>query len=99
MSHQSHPQPHTNGNKVHKDNNSPPGLTPTSTQGLQSPLAGPNHEDTKSPQPQQTGSASSSVNGRAGMSVNDMISGAHGPVVEQRAKNDNEMLSKLDGKK
>lgn len=100
MSHQSHPQPHANGNQAHKDNNSPPGLTPTSTQGLQSPHTGPTHEDVKSPQPHQTNSASSSVNGRAGMSVNEMITGSHGgPLVEQRAKNDNEMLSKLDGKK
>lgn len=103
MSHQSYPPPaYTNGH-AQKGNVSPPaGMTPNSAQSHHSPY----NADGTTPPPNQTGSASSSVNasavnGRSGMSVHDMLGGPspHGGHSEQRAKNDNDMLSKLDGKK
>lgn len=100
MSHQSYPpQPYTNGTQ--KGNTSPAGLTPNSAHSYHSPHNGPIRDDGKTPPPAQPNSASSSVNGRSGMSVHDMLGGPgpHGGHSEQRAKNDNDMLSKLDGKK
>jgi hypothetical protein len=103
MSHQSYPpQSHANGH-VQKGNNSPQaGLTPNSAQSHQSPYNG---NGTTPPPKQENSNGSSfnaaSMNGRSGMSVHDMLGGPHPQSghPEQRAKNDNDMLSKLDGKK
>jgi len=93
MSHQSYPpQPYTNGHGQ-KGNISPPaGLTPNSAQSYHSPHTA----DGATPPPNPSNSAGPAANGRSGMSVHDMLHGGH---PEQRAKNDNDMLSKLDGKK
>lgn len=103
MSYQSYP-PHsynTNAQPV-KGNTSPPaGLTPSSIHSTHSPHAGA--ADNRTPPPAQPGSAGSSQNGRSGMKVHEML-GNHGHVAprephDQRGKNDNDMLSKLDRKK
>lgn len=97
MSHQSFP-PYTNGHQ--KGNNSPPaGLTPNSANSYHSPHTGPVRDDGKTPPPGQPGSAGSSVNGRSGMKVHEMLGNPNPHNNEQRGKNDNDMLSKLDGKK
>lgn len=102
MSHQSYPpQTYTNGTGGQKGNVSPPaGLTPNSAHSFNSPRTGPVHDDGKTPDP-QPGSGDSSINGRSGMKVHEMLGSPnhHGGHPEQRGKNDNEMLSKLDGKK
>jgi hypothetical protein len=102
MSHQSYPQQiYTNGNGVPKDNISPAGLTPNSAHSINSPHHGPVREDGKTTPP-QPGSAGSSVNGRSGMKVHEMLGSSnhhHSIPPEQRGKNDNDMLSKLDRKK
>jgi len=98
MSYQSYPQSsYTNGApQPVKGNNSPPaGLTPNSIHSFNSP------HDSRTPPPAQPGSAGSSQNGRSGMKVLEMLGGTNHPQYghEQRGKSDNEMLSKLDGKK
>jgi hypothetical protein len=65
-------------------------LTPNSAQSYHSPHTA----DGTTPPPNSNNSAAA-ANGR-GMSVHDMLHGGH---PEQRAKNDNDMLSKLDRKK
>lgn len=102
MSYQSyHPTSYnhnSNGQQTHgKGNNSPPGLTPNSAHSLNSPHSTTMESRTPPPMP---GSANSSQNGR-NMKVHEMLSNPnqmhHGH--EQRGKSDNDMLSKLDGKK
>lgn len=105
MSYQSYPpqQPrYTNGNQSQKGNASPPaGLTPQSAQGYNSPHQGPNHDDGRTPPPvnAQPNSAGSSANGRSGMKVHEMLGNPSAALPDQRGRSDNEMLSKLDGKK
>jgi hypothetical protein len=99
MSHQSYPpQSYTNGH-AQKGNVSPPaGLTPNSAQSHHSSYNG----DGTTPPPNQAGpSGATALNGRSGMSVHDMLGGPgpHAAHSETRLKNDNDMLSKLDGKK
>ncbi|KAK5954585.1 hypothetical protein OHC33_004307 [Knufia fluminis] len=97
MSYQSYPQNnYGNGAQPVKGNNSPPaGLTPNSIHSFNSP------HDSRTPPPAQPGSAGSSQNGRSGMKVHEMLGSSNHPQYghEQRGKSDNEMLSKLDGKK
>ena len=75
------------------------GLTPTSAQSFNSPRAAPVRDDGKTPPPN---SAGSSANGRS-MHVQDILSDKGDDKMrvppEQRARNDNDMLNKLDGKK
>jgi len=103
MSYQSFPtNNYSNGAQTVKGNNSPPqGLTPNSIHSMHSPHT--NAVDNKTPPPGQPGSAGSSQNGRSGMKVHEMLGTPnHMPGREphdQRGKSDNEMLSKLDGKK
>ncbi|RMZ92272.1 hypothetical protein DV736_g493, partial [Chaetothyriales sp. CBS 134916] len=101
MSHQSFPpQPHANDSQSQKGNVSPPaGLTPSSVHSFHSPLSGPVRDEGKTPPPNQPGSAGSSVNGRSGMKVHEMLGNHHGAHTELRGKNDNDMLNKLDRKK
>ncbi|OCT54907.1 hypothetical protein CLCR_02924 [Cladophialophora carrionii] len=102
MSYQSFPpQPrYANGTQSQKGNNSPPsGLTPQSAQSFNSPHHGPNHDDGRTPPPNQPGSAGSSANGRSGMKVHEMLGDPTRVPPEQRGRNDNDMLNKLDGKK
>lgn len=108
MSYQSYPQPqpqpqpsrYPNGAQSQKGNASPPaGLTPSSAQSFNSPHHGPTHDDGRTPPPNQPNSASSSANGRSGMKVHELIGGPSAGGPEQRGRSDNEMLSKLDGKK
>ena len=101
MSHQSYAQQSfSNGAGPTTDNVSPStSLTPNSTHSFNSPHNGPFRNDGKTPPP-GPGSAGSSVNGRNGMKVHEMLGspnhqGAH---LEQRGKNDNDMLNKLNGK-
>jgi hypothetical protein len=101
MSHQSYPPPlYTNGTGGHKGNVSPTGLTPNSAHSFNSPHRPSVRDDGKTPPP-GPGSAGSSVNGRSGMKVHEMLgsSNHHGGHPEQRGKSDNDMLSKLDRKK
>ncbi|KAK5372625.1 hypothetical protein LTS13_006366 [Exophiala xenobiotica] len=100
MSYQSHPQQqtnHANGNQSQKGTTSPPqGLTPQSAHSFNSPHNAPVHDDGRTPPPNQ---ANSLANGRS-MKVHDMLGNPlTGAAPEQRARNDNEMLSKLDRKK
>ncbi|KAK5467975.1 hypothetical protein LTS15_000948 [Exophiala xenobiotica] len=100
MSYQSHPQQqtnYTNGNQSQKGTTSPPqGLTPQSAHSFNSPNHAPVHDDGRTPPPNQ---ANSLANGRS-MKVLDMLGNpSTGAAPEQRARNDNEMLSKLDRKK
>jgi len=104
MSYQSYPaQPgYTNGSQSQKGNVSPPaGLTPQSAHSYNSPHHGPVRDEGRTPPPNQPNSAGSSANGRSGMKVHEMLGNPPSgvPPAEQRARNDNEMLSKLDGKK
>ncbi|EXJ79809.1 hypothetical protein A1O3_08094 [Capronia epimyces CBS 606.96] len=104
MSYQSYPpqqQPrYANGTQSQKGNASPPsGLTPQSAQGYNSPHHGPNHDDGRTPPPNQPNSAGSSANGRSGMKVHEMLGNPAAGLPDQRGRSDNEMLSKLDGKK
>jgi hypothetical protein len=102
MSYQSFPQQprYANGTQSQKGTNSPPsGLTPQSAQSFNSPHHGPNHDDGRTPPPGQPGSAGSSANGRSGMKVHEMLGDPTRAPPEQRGRSDNEMLSKLDGKK
>lgn len=88
-----------NGQQPHvKGNNSPPGLTPNSAHSLNSPHSTTMESRTPPPMP---GSANSSQNGRNSMKVHEMLSNPNGMHHnhEQRQKSDNDMLSKLDGKK
>ena len=100
MSYQSHPQQQThysNGNQSQKGTTSPPqGLTPQSAHSFNSPHHAPVHDDGRTPPPNQ---ANNLANGRS-MKVHDMLGNpSTGVPPEQRGRNDNEMLSKLDGKK
>ncbi|KAL2432804.1 hypothetical protein ABEF95_015376 [Exophiala dermatitidis] len=106
MSYQSYPpqqQPprYTNGAHSQKGNASPTsGLTPQSAQGYNSPHHRHSHEEGRTPPPaNQPNSAGSSANGRSGMKVHEMLGNPPGGLTEQRGRSDNEMLSKLDGKK
>ncbi|KAL6245236.1 hypothetical protein RBB50_008011 [Rhinocladiella similis] len=99
MSYQSHPQPQThyaNGNQSQKGTGSPPqGLTPQSAHSFNSPHHAPVHDDGRTPPP-----GSNSLANNRSMKVHDMLGNpSTGVPPEQRARNDNEMLSKLDGKK
>lgn len=86
-----------------KSNGSPTvtsGHTPQSAHSVNSPRVVPVRDDGKTPPPGQPGSAGSSANGRNGMNVRDMLSAPpHSIPPEQRGRSDNEMLSKLEGKK
>lgn len=103
MSYQSHgPAYMPNGAPPPAKGNTSPtvgaGLTPNSAHSFNSPRVGPSRDDGKTPPPN---SAGSSANGRS-MHVHDMLSdkGEEKPrVPEQRGRNDNDMLDKLDGKK
>ncbi|KIX10239.1 uncharacterized protein Z518_01320 [Rhinocladiella mackenziei CBS 650.93] len=102
MSYQSYPQQprYPNGNQSQKGNVSPPsGLTPQSAQSFNSPLHGQGPDDGRTPPPNHPNSAASSANGRSGMKVHEMLGNPTTGVPELRGRNDNEMLSKLDGKK
>ncbi|KAI1626711.1 hypothetical protein EDD37DRAFT_646414 [Exophiala viscosa] len=104
MSYQSHPPQQQsrfpNGTQSQKGTTSPSqGLTPQSGQSFNSPHQGANHDDGRTPPPNQANGGSSLLpNGRSGMSVHDMLGNPSG-APEQRGRSDNEMLSKLDGKK
>ncbi|OAP56925.1 hypothetical protein AYL99_09037 [Fonsecaea erecta] len=104
MSYQSFPQQqqarYANGHQPQKGNVSPSGLTPQSAQSYNSPRQAPaGYDDGRTPPPNQPGSAGSSTNGRSGMKVHEMIDHTRTGVPDLRGKNDNDMLSKLDGKK
>ncbi|OQV07709.1 Fungal Zn2-Cys6 binuclear cluster domain-containing protein isoform 1 [Cladophialophora immunda] len=102
MSYQSFPQQqarYPNGNQSQKGNVSPSGLTPQSAQSYNSPRQAPAYDDGRTPPPNQPGSAGSSTNGRSGMKVHEMIEHTRTTAPDLRGKNDNDMLSKLDGKK
>jgi hypothetical protein len=94
---------YTNGGPTQKENTSPTvtsGHTPQSANSLNSPHVAPIRDDGRTPPPNQPGSAGSSANGRNGMHVRDMLSAPpHTIPPEQRGRSDNEMLSKLEGKK
>jgi hypothetical protein len=97
MSYQSHPPAgyytNGNGNQAQARN-----ASPQSAHSYDSPRVLPIRSDGKTPPPAQPSSAGS---GRSGMSVRDMLGGAapKSAGLEPRDRNDNEMLSKLDGKK
>lgn len=100
MSYQSHPQQqpprYPNGNPAPKGNASPPqGLTPQSAHSFNSPHHGPAADDGRTPPP----NSAIAANGRSGMKVHEMLGNPTGAAPEQRGRSDNEMLSKLDGKK
>ena len=101
MSYQPSGHYYPNGAAPQKETASPTvnsSLTPTSGQSFNSPRAAAVRDDGKTPPPN---SAGSSTNGRS-MHVQDILSdkGDEKPrMLEQRARNDNDMLSKLDGKK
>lgn len=101
MSYQPYPPQqsrYTNGTQ--KGNASPPsGLTPQSAQSFNSPHHGAGHDDGRTPPPNSTNAAAAVANGRSGMKVHEMLGNPTGAAPEQRGRSDNEMLSKLDGKK
>ena len=99
MSYSSHYPGYSNGAPQVKGNNSPPGLTPNSAHSLNSPHS--TTVDNRTPPP-VAGSANSSQNGNGrNMKVHEMLSNPSQVhhIHEQRGKSDNDMLSKLDGKK
>jgi hypothetical protein len=98
MSYQSHPPAgyYTNGNG---NSTQARNASPQSAHSYDSPRVVPIRNEGKTPPHGQPSSAGS---GRGGMSVKDMITGGAAPKgagLEPRDRNDNEMLSKLDGKK
>jgi hypothetical protein len=105
MSYQSHaqqqPARYHNGNQAPKGNASPPqGLTPQSAHSYNSPHHGAAPDDGRTPPPTQANAGGSLLsNGRSGMKVHEMLGNPPGGAPEQRGRSDNEMLSKLDGKK
>ncbi|KIV90876.1 hypothetical protein, variant 2 [Exophiala mesophila] len=102
MSYQAYPPQsrYPNGTQPAKGNASPPpGLTPQSAQSFNSPHQGSAHDDGRTPPPAHVNSATSSANGRSGMKVHEMLGGPTGGGAGERGRSDNEMLSKLDGKK
>jgi len=102
MSYQSHPPAGYYGSNNNANSQAQPrNVSPQSSHSYDSPRPLPQRTDGRTPPPAQPNSAGSgSVSARSGMSVREMLGqpGPKGPGSEPRDKNDNEMLSKLDGK-